>query len=745
MDEATWRERQADERARMSRQLWGRDYPLPDIPGGAVGPDEWMNPGRNELGYAGGYPVRDRKESIQSRAEQIMMENPGVYSPQMAIEMAEKEVPRYSRSEQRIVDMEQYFTRQGMDPDAARERAVMEEEDAWRNRGKAARSAGPARPREFSPALKLQDAQSRLKDFLDNPPRVRPDVLKMQEEALRKAVADAYRETTADVSSDGAPRYQQPRQPAAPGRNEGASLPLPVDGEVSFDGMPPVSEGLDEARVREVAGDLVSQGIPRDEAWPRAQVMLMRGPGRGGVPAKAPAAAPDDMWQGWSAFEGADMSLVKQVATHLVRTRGMKPDDAWQAAQVEASRRGKEGTTSTHAELDSRLAGGRASEIQTPNRRVPGPNDPTGVPTSVSREMGPAEQYEYNYRAPSGSGGYDYSQRDKDQQARGMVPIQTPDGVRYMVSAEYHPDQVGRDGVPGMRPDLEEHGYEMVDTERDITGAKRRVYKYTGRGAEKAYNEVKQGFGGFAPGSPRARRARIKAIAESGGMTYAEAEGLVSQAEADAQGKEGGPVPGSHAMYDSARDQAQTNRDLDRLERVKAARQAAMLAGGQPTSGPGGTRAFSAGLGMLPNDWRNQVMANQLSGGSIRGATPNDVTAAQNQQLTELGQRVATGQGFAQGDAASRAIQLQMENAERERRLAARRAAGKAYNDARWWGGSGERAAREALAENGYYDAEADAMMDGLRDEAPDGGGAAPGRGGRPGGGGAFPDVQPMM
>jgi hypothetical protein len=610
MDEATWQQRQADERTRMSRQLWGRDYPLPDIPGGAVGPDEWVNPGRNELGYAGGYPVWDRKESVQSRAEQIMVENPGVYSPEMAIEMAEKEVPRYSRSEQRIVDMEQYFINQGMDPDAARERAVMEEEDAWRNRGKAARSAPPARPASQLPPL------------------------------------ESY------------------------SRNDGARLPLPADGEVKF----------------------------------------------GSKPAANPApSAPDDMWAGWEAFEGADVELVKQVATYLVKTKKMAPNAAWQAAQVEASRRGKKGTTSTHGELDSRIAGGRASEVQTPGRRVPGPNDPTGVPTSVSREMGPEEQYQYNYRAPSGSGGYDMSNRDMDMAARGMVPIQTPDGVRYMVSAEYHPDQIGRDGVPGMRPDLAEHGYEVVE-ERDITGAKRRVYKYTGDGATRAYNEVPQGFGGFAPGSPRARRARIKAIAESGGMTYAEAEGLVSQAEAEAQAARdaGKPAPalGSHAMYDRARDQAQTNRDRDRLERVKAARQAAMLAGGQPTSGPGGTRAFSAGLGMLPDDWRNQVMANQLSGGLIRGATPNDVTAAQNQQLTELGQRVATGQGFAQGAADFEALRYK-ERLQQEQRIRQGRAiannARRGASDA----GSAERRAREALAdhENGYSNEEIDAIL----------------------------------
>jgi hypothetical protein len=624
MDEATWRQRQADDLRRTSQKLWGRDYPLPDIPQGALGADEWMQPNDNPLNFSG-YPVWDRVESVRSRANQIMVENPGVYSPEMATEIAEKEVPQYTLSEKIIVDMEQEYIRRGMDPGDARELAVMNAEDAYRQRGKAARSqTAPQRTPARKPASQLPPLES----------------------------------------------YS---------RNAGASLPLPADGEVQFGSKP------------------ASKPAPSEQ---------------------------DDMWQGWEAFEGADISLVRRVATHLVKNKKMSPNDAWQAAQVEASRRGKEGTTSTHAELDSRLAGGRSSELQTPGRRVPGPNDPTGVPTSVSREMSPEEQYQYNYRAPSGSGGYDFSNRDMDMAARGMVPIQTPDGVRYMVSAEYHPDQVGRDGVPGMRPDLEEHGYEIVDTERDITGAKRRVYKYTGRGAAKAYNEVPQGFGGFAPGSPRARRARIKAIAESGGMTYTEAEGLVSQAEAEARAaRDAGkpaPAPGSHAMYDRARDQAQTNRDRDRLDRIKAARQAAMLAGGQPTSGPGGTRAFSAGLGMLPPEWQNQVLANRLSGGDIGGATPNDVQAAHNQVMTRLGLNVAQGAGFAQGGQDMAVLQYQERLRQEERMRRGRATANQARKGAAD-GVSAERRARAALVDSpdGYSQEEIEMILGDTSGAAP--------------------------
>jgi hypothetical protein len=225
----------------------------------------------------------------------------------------------------------------------------------------------------------------------------------------------------------------------------------------------------------------------------------------------------------------------------------------------------------------------------------------------------------------------------------------------------------------------------------DISGQRVMVYQVTPESAESAFKTVPQGFQGHAAGTPQARRLRIKAIAEQGGIPYDQAEKMVREAEG-----QDGAVAGSHATFEPLRTLAQGNRDRDRLERVKAARQAAMLAGGQPTSGPGGTRAFSAGLGMLPNDWQNQVMANQLSGGSIRGATPNDVTAAQNQQLTELGQRVATGQGFAQGAADFEALRyrerLQQEQRVREGRVIANNAR-RGASDA----GSAELRARRRL------------------------------------------------
>jgi hypothetical protein len=48
------------------------------------------------------------------------------------------------------------------------------------------------------------------------------------------------------------------------------------------------------------------------------------------------------------------------------------------------------------------------------------------------------------------------------------------------------------------------------------------------------------------------------------------------------------------------------------------------------------------------SEWNRFAAAQNVLGGRVRGATPNDVAAARNEQLTALGLRVAQGQGFQQ-------------------------------------------------------------------------------------------------
>jgi len=647
MDEATWGAQVERDRLRMARELFGRDDILRDIPGSVVRPDEWTTPGQNPHGFHT-YPVWDRRASVEERADQIMMENPGAYTPEMAVEMAEREVPQYSRSEQRQVAMEGYFRQQGYDPGNARQRAQMEEEDAWRRRERAA-------------------AQS-----------------------------------------------QAPRPAARPeSRTSGASLPLPADREVPFgspassQGMPPVEPGLDPARVAEVAATM--PGIPPEEAWQRAQLALMRGPGRGGASASAPRPRVNDPWAGRPVSEGLNPDKVRSLATYYVQEMRMKPEDAWAKAQVEVSRGVREGTTSTSAELDSRLRGGQGSERMYPNSTVPGVNDASGVPTRVSREMSDAEAAAYNARSLPREGGvategaYEYSQRDRDMMARGFIPVQTPTGVRYMENAQPEGNVEGRPGVPGKRPDLVERGYDEVTVD-DVTGRPRRVYKYTADGAARANRTRPADWGGAQGGTPFAINQRLKALAEQAGIPVEEARAAV-EARVAASKADDDPsndiAMGSQASFQPLRDMAATRSQSDKLERVQRVRRNAMLAGGQPTGGPGGTIAYTNALSMMPQDWQNQVLANRLTGGDIGGATPLDVQARRNEELSALGLRVATGQGFNEGAAGVEALRIQQQLQADVRVRDGRKLAATAARNA----ASPEIArsrARQALIDNGY-------------------------------------------
>lgn len=422
----------------------------------------------------------------------------------------------------------------------------------------------------------------------------------------------------------------------------------------------------------------------------------------------------EDPWAGFQAFEGADEQLVRTIATSLVK-QGVPKNVAWERAQVEASRQNKPGTTSTHAQLDSQLAGGASSERMMPNRTVPGVNDSTNVPTRVSRSMDPAEAYQYNQRKPSGAGTSDYSQRDRDSQQRGLVPVQTPDGVRYMPMADFHPGQVGREGVPGVRPDLVERGY--VPTEMtDVSGNKVKVYAPDPKAQDKANRTRNRGFTGQQ--GPRADQRHLEHLARQAGLTVEEARKIVednrqasladnstvikpNQQQQSVDVNDNDIAVGSDAYYQPLRDRAHSNNTRDQLARVSEVRRQAMLAGGQPTGGPGGTRAWAAGFGMLSPEWQNQVMANQLSGGRIAGATPIDAEAAHNQQLSALGLRVATGQGFNEGAAGVEAVRAQQQQAALERERQGRVLAARAGRSATTPEIARARASR-ALEDAGY-------------------------------------------
>ena len=107
---------------------------------------------------------------------------------------------------------------------------------------------------------------------------------------------------------------------------------------------------------------------------------------------------------------------------------------------------------------------------------APGPRTLDGRPPAPARGLSAEEADAYNLRKPG-----QLSQRDRDMMARGYVPVVTPNGVVYKVSAATGGDGDGPlfPGGPGRagdgRPDMVERGWVPVEM-RSPDGQKVQVY-----------------------------------------------------------------------------------------------------------------------------------------------------------------------------------------------------------------------------------------------------------------------------
>ena len=121
------------------------------------------------------------------------------------------------------------------------------------------------------------------------------------------------------------------------------------------------------------------------------------------------------------------------------------------------------------------------------------------------------------------------------------------------------------------------------------------------------------------------------------------------------------------AKVQEAADRRQAERDKD--PRYAAWRNQMMLAGGQATGGPRGTKAAANAIAMLPADQQSQALQYIAAGG--RGATPLDVQQAGAVQ----GVRLLQGQNLGAQGATDLAAQ-QLQNAQRQQAAA--------YADQEW-------------------------------------------------------------
>jgi len=268
-------------------------------------------------------------------------------------------------------------------------------------------------------------------------------------------------------------------------------------------------------------------------------------------------------------------------------------DDAGLAGPYPGAGRPGYDRTLTNAEV---LASRSGQEAGPGYQRVPAPRMPFGGPVPEPGMINDPEAIEdYTTREWDGNRNeYKPSPKDRAMAARGMVPVLNPDGsVGYSVG--YPPGSItgenpnrfpGAAGRSGERQDLTDAGWK-TETARSPLGMQT-VYRPGDRQAKQIEGVDKRRL---------ARRA---------GIPSAQAQGM---------------------NIDQLRLAAQGAADDDAIARRASWKAQAMLAGGQPTGGRGGSKAATNALMMLPEGERNQSLRYMLPGGQFAAAVD-----AQNMQ-----------------------------------------------------------------------------------------------------------------
>jgi hypothetical protein len=268
-------------------------------------------------------------------------------------------------------------------------------------------------------------------------------------------------------------------------------------------------------------------------------------------------------------------------------------DDAGLAGPYPGAGRPGYDRTLTNAEV---LASRSEQDAGPGYQRVPAPRMPFGGPVPEPGMINDPEAIE-DYTTREWDGGrneYKPSPKDRAMAARGMVPVLNPDGsVGYSVG--YPPGSItgenpnrfpGAAGRSGERQDLTDAGWKTETVPSPL--GMQTVYRPGDRQAKQIEGVDKRRL---------ARRA---------GIPSAQAQGM---------------------DIDQLRLAAQGAADDDAIARRASWKAQAMLAGGQPTGGRGGSKAVTNALMMLPENERNQSLRYMLPGGQFAAAVD-----AQNMQ-----------------------------------------------------------------------------------------------------------------
>ncbi len=265
---------------------------------------------------------------------------------------------------------------------------------------------------------------------------------------------------------------------------------------------------------------------------------------------------------------------------------------------------------------------------------LPGPRTLDGKPVRPPRALATQEdaaRYKERGTDPE-TGRRTKSQYDLDMEARGYTAVMEPDGsVGYRTTyapATDEPTGLGAIGRAGRRVDLEKSKVPGTEDSRyeprpmmTPTGETVQVWAPTDAG--RAYT------------TQQAEQRTKNRLADRAGLG----------AEADAM------------TADQLRSAVRAKRTSEKQDRESAWRAQMMLGGGRPTGGPGGTKAATNALMMLPPEWQNAVLAKGLRP-DLDGTTPLTVDANSAKNAMRLMSADIVGQGL-MGDTRAQMMQQQ--------------------------------------------------------------------------------------
>lgn len=144
------------------------------------------------------------------------------------------------------------------------------------------------------------------------------------------------------------------------------------------------------------------------------------------------------------------------------------------------------------------------------------------------------------------------------------------------------------------------------------------------------------------------REVTIARLARRAGVSREQARKMMDEGRAAARpplpdGGEGPTVPLTAAERrvetQSLRDMAGSRRDAELEARRQARINQAMMAGGQPTGGPFGTRATTTAIKQLGPGWREIALLDRLTNGRVGGPTPLAVEGANAAAAAQMAQQ----------------------------------------------------------------------------------------------------------